>query len=95
MKPINVFRFNAESQVDVARFLLAIAEKGVFCSITDWEPSLLTPNVTITVHTHLTLPELSDTLNSIPDGHVMAETLAVVSIFDKERNERGVQAKAD
>lgn len=72
-------KFRAECAHDVALLLQAIPTVSVIMRTT------LPPDCEVELKTPLSLAEVKDVMASIPDGHVMRETVALKPEYTGER----------
>lgn len=81
----NSYMFRAECMHDVSALLTNMDAKGLALSISiqndpDW------PDLDVTMKTNLTLDEVRAEMRTVPDGHVMVQTLVPEGEFTGERN---------
>ena len=84
MKCIQIYKFRAECIVDVHRFLYSLAPNWVEYHVT----ATTFPDVTVALKTAATLDELCSVIKTVPDGHVMLETIQPLDRYTGERVER-------
>lgn len=90
MKKMNDYKMRAECQWDVSRALMVIFINDMYvkrhengdCSVSDVEVSFSST---------MTLAELREKLAIVPDGHVMVESLNLMSKYTGERYFFGAQ----
>ena len=91
MRESSQFKFRAECQTDVVEFLRTAhavcrrATTHVFVAVVEWGSGFPLPDVTVTIRTNLPLFEVRNMMESVPDGHVMVETLRPEAEYTGER----------
>lgn len=79
--PLISYKARAECFIDVARFLATVPLE----SLTVYRPDPRVGDVIVEFSSALTLAQLGEYLRRIPDGHVMAETVAHFLDYTGER----------
>lgn len=85
---MTVYKFRAECFADVARLFVILANYGNVnhVSIKHFErDGMLEADCLVSLKTSLSLVEMQKIAESVPDGHVMAQTMATAETYTGDR----------
>ena len=79
---VKQYKFRAECLFDIIGFLKLSGEHEIHFTI---ESSNKYPDCICTIYTNASLDQIQDIFNSVPNSHVMKETIALASEYTGER----------